>query len=129
MTNNVSNNTVLQKDLSVQIILINHLPYRHIIGRFYGTCHFQTRNTDNVTFTNAKRSKHSFPFERNGLKLFLNEAEFSLNSVNLVNHCCMNWSQFKDRVSCQIFACEVVTPWSLTQEVPGSNIFLQKCCY
>ena len=38
----------------------------------------------------------------------------------------MNWSQFKDRVSCQIFACEVVTPWSLTQEVPVSNIFLTK---
>ena len=35
----------------------------------------------------------------------------------------MNWGQFKDVVSNMWFAGAMVAPWSLTQEVAGSNPF------
>ena len=35
----------------------------------------------------------------------------------------MNWSQFKDPVSHMCLAGTVVVPWSLTQELAGSNPF------
>ena len=35
----------------------------------------------------------------------------------------MNWSQFTDPVSHMCLASPVVAPWSLTQEVAGSNPF------
>ena len=35
----------------------------------------------------------------------------------------MNWAQFKDPVSRICLAGTVVAPWSLTQEVAGSNPF------
>ena len=47
----------------------------------------------------------------------------SLNSANLINHCSMNWVQFKDPVSHMCLAGAVVTSWSLMQEVAGSNPF------
>ena len=35
----------------------------------------------------------------------------------------MNWGQFIDTVSLMGFAGAVIAPWSLTQEVAGSNYF------
>ena len=46
-----------------------------------------------------------------------------LNSVNLINHCSMNWVQFKDPVSHMCLAGTVVASWSLMQEVTGSSPF------
>ena len=63
------------------------------------------------------------------MELFLNVAELSLNSVNsansgkLINHCIMNWAQFKDPISHMCLADAVVASWSLTQEVAGSSPF------
>ena len=60
------------------------------------------------------------------LEIFLNGAEFSLNSANsgnLRNHWSMNWAQFKDPVSHMCLAGTVVAAWSLTQEVAGSSPF------
>ena len=38
----------------------------------------------------------------------------------------MDWGQFKDPVSCMYLAGVVVTSWSLTQEMAGSNPFTVK---
>ena len=57
----------------------------------------------------------------------------SANSGNLINHCSMNWGQFKDPVSHMHLAGGVVASWSLAQKVAGSspstvmtNIFVTK---
>ena len=54
---------------------------------------------------------------------FLNGAETSLNSGNLMNHWSMNWAQFKDPVSHMCHASAVVASWPLTQEVADSGPF------
>ena len=46
----------------------------------------------------------------------------SANSVNLINHWSMNWSQFKDPVSNMYLAGTVVASWSLRQEVAGWRV-------
>ena len=46
-----------------------------------------------------------------------------MNSVNLINHCSMNWDQFKDPVSHICLAGDVVASRSLTQEVAGLSPF------
>ena len=54
------------------------------------------------------------------MEFFLNGAELSLisaNSGNLINHWCMNWSQFEYPVSHMYLAGAVVASWSLTWEV------------
>ena len=48
----------------------------------------------------------------------------STNSGNLINHCSMNWSQFKDPVSHMCLAGTVVACWFLTQETTGSNLLI-----
>ena len=67
------------------------------------------------------------------LEFFLNGAELSLNSGNLINHWSMNWARFKDPVSHMCLSGTVVAFWSLTQEVAGlspfttmTNIFVNK---
>ena len=50
----------------------------------------------------------------------------SANSWNLINHWSMNWSQFKDPISHPFLAAAMITSWSLTQEVAGSNLFDNK---
>ena len=47
----------------------------------------------------------------------------SVNSGNLINHWNMNWGQFKDPVSHMSLDGAVVQPWSITQEMAGSNTF------
>ena len=47
----------------------------------------------------------------------------SVNSGNLINHWSMNWVQFKDPLSHMCLAGTVVSSWSLTQEMTGSNAF------
>ena len=44
-----------------------------------------------------------------------------MNSGNLINHWSRNKSQFKDLVSHMCLAGNVMTSWSLTQNVAGSN--------
>ena len=46
----------------------------------------------------------------------------SVNSDNLINHCSMNWSPFKDTVSHMCLADTVVASWHLTQEWAGLNL-------
>ena len=57
------------------------------------------------------------------MELFLNEAELSLNSGNLINHWSVNWVQFKDFVSHMCLAGGVVASWSLTQDVANSSLY------
>ena len=60
---------------------------------------------------------------------FLNGAELSLNSVNsgnLINHCSMNWVQYKDLVSHMCLVGAIVAALSLTQEVAGLSSFNDK---
>ena len=47
----------------------------------------------------------------------------SSNSENLVNHCGMSWSQFKNLFSHMCLADTVVASRSFTQEVSGSIPF------
>ena len=57
------------------------------------------------------------------MEFFLNGAQPSLNSGNLINHLNMNWNQFKDPVFRLCLAGAVVASWSPTQELAGSNPF------
>ena len=50
----------------------------------------------------------------------------SENSWTLINHWSMNWSQFKDPISHPFLVAAMITSWSLTQEVAGSNLFDNK---
>ena len=56
------------------------------------------------------------------MEFFLNGAELSLNSENLMKHCSMNWAQFKDPIS-HMSCGTVVASWSFTQEVAGLSPF------
>ena len=60
------------------------------------------------------------------LEFFLNGAELTLISANLINHISMNWAQFKDPVSHMCLAGAVVACWSLTQEMAGLSPFSNK---
>ena len=46
----------------------------------------------------------------------------SVHSGNMIDHCSMNWSQFKDPLYYLCLAGAVAS-WSLTQEVAVSNFF------
>ena len=56
-------------------------------------------------------------------QLFLNGAEFSLNSGNLIKHWRINLTQFKDSLCYLCHAGAVVASSSLTLEVTGSSPF------
>ena len=58
------------------------------------------------------------------MEFFLNGAQPSLNSGNLINHLNMNWNQFKDPVFRLCLAGAVVASWSPTQELAGSTLLL-----
>ena len=45
------------------------------------------------------------------------------NSGNLINHCSINLTQFKDPLCYLCLAGTVVAPWALTQEVACSKSF------
>ena len=47
-----------------------------------------------------------------------------VNLANLINHCSMNWAEFKDRVFHMCLATAVVEPWSVTQEVAVLSRFV-----
>ena len=63
------------------------------------------------------------------LKLFLNGAELSLNSVisgnseNLINHLSMNWAKFRDPVFPMCLDGTVVASSILTQDAAGLSPF------
>ena len=64
------------------------------------------------------------------MEFFLNGAEPSLNSLNSANSGnLINWNQFKGAGCYLCLVNSVVTPWSLTQEVVGSNDRFQNCCH
>ena len=46
-----------------------------------------------------------------------------VNSVNLINHWSMNWTQFKNPVSHMCLVGTVAASWFLAQEVAGSSPF------
>ena len=56
----------------------------------------------------------------NWMEFFLNGARLSwnfVNSLNLINHWIMNWSQFKDPVSYMCLDGTVLASWSVTEWV------------
>ena len=65
-------------------------------------------------------------FLTKSMEFFLNGAELSLNSADLINHWNITWAWFEDPVSHMCLAGTMVASWSLNQEMAGSSPFNDK---